>query len=350
MAQNTLARFANKKLNEVVFSGSHDAGVTSGTGWTKTQTLHIGKQAEAGVRFFDLRMHRAKGGAIKTFHAPDIAVHSGIRNKKIKSISPGMGGWGDGITKILLEARYFVTSNTDEFLILKFDKCSCYDGIAAACMNILQDEPGNPARTGVHYMPNVNLNVQTVGSLAGKVITVLPADKIPLTYSNHMGNTGINSWTNLFDKDTGTSSGYKPGGSGLQYFGKFSGSPKISKSMEKQAERFREGAGTSKDAVGMMYWTATTPTIGNWFANIKKRDKKLWKGVNSHALQRTWYAGLQESINDRLSQHGKTGADFGSFMPNIVMIDFADPGRCTTINELNDIATHQLKQLNASQQ
>jgi hypothetical protein len=46
----------DKKLNQIVMAGSHDAGITKGGANAQTQDLDIGGQALAGIRFFDLRV------------------------------------------------------------------------------------------------------------------------------------------------------------------------------------------------------------------------------------------------------------------------------------------------------
>lgn len=58
----------NKKLNEIVFAGSHDAAITQGGGNAKTQDLDVHGQASAGVLLFDIRFTGPvlkKGGAEK---------------------------------------------------------------------------------------------------------------------------------------------------------------------------------------------------------------------------------------------------------------------------------------------
>jgi len=70
---------AEKRLNEVVMAGSHDAGITQGGGNAKTQGLDIRGQADAGVRLFDLRVAAAARGVqpqvkLKTYHGPLASV------------------------------------------------------------------------------------------------------------------------------------------------------------------------------------------------------------------------------------------------------------------------------------
>ena len=52
-----LRQFAAKQLNQIVFPGAHDAGIYGeGKSNVITQSLNIGEQASAGVRFFDMRI------------------------------------------------------------------------------------------------------------------------------------------------------------------------------------------------------------------------------------------------------------------------------------------------------
>src|SRR4051794_18116244 len=56
---------ADKRLNDIVMAGSHDAGITGGGSNVQTQDLDIGGQASAGVRLFDLRI---AGASVTTQH------------------------------------------------------------------------------------------------------------------------------------------------------------------------------------------------------------------------------------------------------------------------------------------
>ena len=51
---------AEKRLNEIVMAGSHDAGITRGGGNAMTQKYDILGQTIAGVRLFDLRIAGAE--------------------------------------------------------------------------------------------------------------------------------------------------------------------------------------------------------------------------------------------------------------------------------------------------
>jgi hypothetical protein len=97
--------------------------------------------------------------------------------------------------------------------------------------------------------------------------------------------------------------------------------------------------------MGMMYWTST-----GIFESIKKRDAAMWSAPNIVKLQTLWAGGLDDYVtyaNPFLVPQGSPalGPMRKRFMPNIVMVDFADDLRCTTIRELNDLSPHDLAQL-----
>ncbi|WP_340610695.1 RHS repeat-associated core domain-containing protein [Xenorhabdus bharatensis] len=78
---------ANTKLSQIAMLGSHDAGTYAysrarngasslGALFTrafKTQNLSLKKQAEAGARYFDIRVAQNKNGSFSFFHGPSIA-------------------------------------------------------------------------------------------------------------------------------------------------------------------------------------------------------------------------------------------------------------------------------------
>lgn len=119
---------SDKKLNEIVVAGAHDAGITGGSDNVQTQDINVGDQARAGVRLFDLRVKSLLGDA-RTYHGKMI-------NPKLKSTA---GAYGEGLSRILRECRAFVEvgKGSTEFLILKFDKCTGYRDIAAECIQLL---------------------------------------------------------------------------------------------------------------------------------------------------------------------------------------------------------------------
>jgi hypothetical protein len=239
-----------------------------------------------------------------------------------------------GLTRMLSDARKFVDQNTDEFLLLKFDKCSNWQAIAEACIRVL----GNKIYTGTG-----NLNKKTLGQLAGFVVVMFGKsglEEVGKIYSSKAGIWGVRSLT-----EKGSS--YDIEFDGLQYFGKGGTSvikpfAKISQNKEKQSKLMRKGGDGNPDAMGMMYWTTT-----GIFESIKKRNDSMWTDNKSAALKKLWSNGLAESIGSRLTKNldpekDSVGGLLKAFMPNFVMIDFAGADKCMTIYELNSVASSAL--------
>jgi hypothetical protein len=343
--------FQNKRLCDVVFPGTHDAGIYGdGLGATaKTQSRNIFEQAKAGVRWFDLRIAtvKTKGGLKqRAYHAPALKQKTSsagnyqrmVLNKKF-AVGAGDHG-GDDLSDMLQQAKIFVRDNGEEFLILRFSKCGDMGQVVNTCINVL----GN-----ARFDRNVNLNTALVSTLAGKVIIVIDEpdfNKLPTMLK--VQNPGILCCKALFgDKKKGVPHAkYNPHMWGVQYFGKYSNTRKTKENIKKQLNNLADGPASSPELMGMMYWTLTTK-LGdpNLFASIKKRDRKMWKG-SQKGLTDAWKAGMKDHIIARAGhQHRQwlsngyppaaAGRSAKAFMPNIVMMDFADPNRCATIWGLN---------------
>jgi hypothetical protein len=351
-----LAAYQNKRLNEVVIPGAHDAGIfLAGRTNVQTQALDIAHQAADGCRFFDMRIaaQKQKTGGVttythKAYHLNDALIISskakGNPNVSKHQTVAHLGGWGGDLVTMLNQANAFVQAHPTEFLILKFSKCFNWPDIARTCFTHLQGQSW--------YTQYGNLNNRTVQELSGHVITVF-AEKarkeINPIVASHTGQAhGILYFRELYDADTGTSKTYDPAFSGMQYFGKFSSTDDIDKNTRKQTETLTAGAATHMDVLGMMYWTTT-----GLFGNIQTRNDQMW--ITTDALRQTWRAGLQASIEDRLgrernaavlaAQWGALGGRLKSFMPNIVMMDFVDLAKCNTVDGLNAVAGQDLRRL-----
>ncbi len=346
----------SRQLNEIVFAGTHDAGITRGGSGVQTQSLNIGEQAKVGVRFFDLRIaaavtsqsHPTSGrpvAELRAFHADDkVVMHlnrkvilAGTDTKVTLEQSKLAGGaFGLGLSEMLRQARNFVHSSEgkNEFLILKFDKCTNWGLIADACRQTL----------GLAlYTDGGNLNTKTLDDLAGKVI-VLFSQK---GWDELNGNTrGILRFKNL----SGDGATYEGTYDGLQYFGKGGTSPfnpfdKIKQNIKKQTKLVLGGSALQDPAViGMMYWTTT-----GLFESIKKRDDGMWDAPNIVKMKQVWGQGLGDYVNARISLPSSNNLAQGqqrrSFFPNIVMIDFADDAKCRAIRGLNDLSASHLAAL-----
>jgi hypothetical protein len=369
MPEHYLANLQNKRLNEVVIPGSHDAGIyTQGKKNVVTQGLNIFLQAMAGVRFFDLRIATHKSGigpwakyeqrayhlnanlVVNSKHSIRRHLPGGDKDVKSHQNVGHLGGWGDSLDTMLDQAESFVRTHPNEFLILKFSKSYGLENIVEACLTKL----GN-----YHYNPRtkVNLNMMQVKSFGGKVITLFAEKdlaKLNLPNADHK-YSGLLPFRELYDSDTGACKVYNRFFNGLQYYGKFSSTDSIDKNTQKQRATMERGAmGADRDAMGMMYWTTT-----GLFGDIQKRNAKMWSVGNNSALQQTWTQGLEASIRSqmgrdftharqspsgKIAKWGGGGVNWKAFMPNIVMMDFSDDQKCTTIQALNDVASQQVRQ------
>jgi hypothetical protein len=198
-----------------------------------------------------------------------------------------------------------------------------------------------------------NLNIQPVSTLAGHVITLFDSKelaKLKLNYAS--GNyDGCLTFRELFDKKSNVPKAYDQYYDGLQYFGKFSSTDKIETNTAKQSNLLVSGAACDPNVMGMMYWTTT-----GMFGSIEDRNKQMWKGPNRQALKDTWGTGLKAALQAQMGRdfpnvaRTPTNAPvFGNrnswkfFMPNIVMMDFASPRKCRTIQKLNDVTNAEIQ-------
>ncbi|TFW14839.1 hypothetical protein [Duganella callida] len=370
---------AAKQLNEIVLVGSHDAGITGGGANAQTQNLDIGGQARAGVRFFDLRIaafstktssYGAKQTELKAFHA-DGMLHA--KDAKVRSVvgfsgtgeiqrSKLHGGTdkGESLIKMLRDARSFVKSAdfAGEFLILKFDKCTNWGLIADLCREHLGD---------ALYTGGGNINTLTLGALAGKVVAAFMPDGYAALDAR--GRAGITPIKNLYKPPAD----YDPNFGGLQYWGAGgtsatngkSHADKVKENIKKQSKilaaattgvqvkktmQFARSveyanAPANPNIMGMMYWTTT-----GLIASIEERNNEMWSLANLGGLDKMWLQSFKQVADffeqtlpqniDMLS-YG-SGGTLKMFMPNIVMIDFADDTKCSYIYGLNTVAASKL--------
>lgn len=367
---------SDRQLNEIVMAGSHDAAITSGPDNAQTQSLDILGQARAGVRFFDVRVaaQTVPGGAsgqkeaqLRAFHAPGLDTGSKTRQlkdlgksvtlerSKLKGESMG-AAWGLGLSKILDDAKKFVESAefSGEFLILKFDKCTNWELIAETARSVL----------GSRLHSGGNLNTSTLGDLAGKVVVAFMSSGYSML-KQPAQRVGITHIKNLYKPPAG----YDGNFDGLQYWGaggtaiNASGHEgKIEENIRKQEGILKKAAtgikdkktrftrkvktpgcaAAAPDVMGMMYWTTT-----GVFKNIQSRNDLMWDKTHLGGMDTIWRSGFQDYIDNALPGNVdacsfSSGGMLKLFMPNIVMIDFADPAKCDHIYGLNTIAAAEL--------
>ena len=344
---------SQKQLNEIVMVGSHDAAITQGMSHVQTQSLNIADQADAGVRIFDLRITGGVVGKVGVDKKPigQLAAYhgSGIGAKgrmgvvetrtgqhaqmQVKPMTGVMGAYGQTLSAILTQARAFV-ENGNEFLILKFDKCSNWQMIAEACVDLLG---------GTIYTAGGNLNTATLQQLAGHVVVLFGADGLKIIPSTY-GAKGILGFKNLYSK-SGTPGVYDPNFNGLQYVGK--GGTKVGgtgllrtykykmkENVKKQTKSLAQGARVNQDVMGMMYWTTTGTTT-----SIKDRNKFLWNEENQEGIVDLWESRIPQNVDPTLAS---AAGMLKMFMPNFIMIDFADGPKCDKIFDLNFLSAMHL--------
>lgn len=368
------------RLRDLVFAGSHDAAITEGGENARTQKMEIGDQARAGVRLFDLRIKAVAAGKhtinvgnfrgsttnveFRAYHGHGfkgsvskkkltwVNMPGGVggfqRDIKVKKLRGGV--WGQELSGILDQAGDFVDKNPDEFLILKFDKCHNWGLIANACMRLLGDY--------IYTAPRGSacLNTKTLRNLKGKVICVF-SEKGAKELNGSAPDEGVLYFRNLNGADDVKS--YSTNFDGLQYFGKggtsllkgsFKGySGKVKLNVKKQSKLMDLMASAnsrlafSSDVLGMMYWTST-----GVFENIEARNDLMWSKGGMVKMRDLWLGGLHASIKarcdaDRIkATHYSSGSRLKAFIPNIVMVDFADADKCEAIFDLNKVAATTL--------
>ncbi|SRR6056297_340210 len=349
----------HKRISDIVFAGSHDASITSGAQNVRTQTGGITMQAMAGVRIFDLRIlaqrtgdsaslvgyHGGKSGE-KTVTMTHARTGNRFKLKTHSSMSKLGGGFGEKLSTMLAEGRDFVTNKKPtEFLIFKFDKCTNYSLIAEYCVEILGD---------AIYKPVGEFAKRTLDDLKGQVVCVFPDDaRAEITaYGEDDGIIGFRS----LKSDKGPPKPYDAKYKGLQYMGKGgtdwkkvwkSKTGKMSENFGKQSKLMGKMAAvedqSAGDVLGMMYWTST-----GLKQSIETRNDVMWTKTGVRRMQDLWEEALEDAVGSQLrNQHAKY-MDYGdrqqmkAFIPNIVMIDFADAGKCQTIYDLNFMAEQRL--------
>lgn len=356
----------NKRLCDIIIAGSHDAGITSGDGNAQTQNVGIKKQAEYGVRIFDLRIIAAKNGndeqgnkqvQFRAYHADGMLLShakkprtvAALNGKHMLTRTKLKGGvLGETLVDMLQGAKDFISDNGTEFLLLKFDKCKNWDYIALYCQNFLGD---------MLYTAGGDINTKSLFELKGKIVCLFSESGL-LEVAD---KTGILSWRSLkgsktaFYKKNIPDKSYSENYNGLQYYGKGGTDPfaggsfqkKLKQNTKKQKKMLHKMADNGMDygswVMGMMYWTST-----GLFQSIKDRDDHMWKEPGKAQLLGLFEDGLGSSIEGRFERNHLHGTSYSSgsilrtYMPNIVMIDFASLDKCDFIYGLNTTANTML--------
>ena len=166
-------------LKDIVIPGAHDAGMSAlnGTGGkqagsinncnTLTQKLNIGKQLNAGIRMFDLRVGSFKN-SIYTKHSSSDCMAEAMG-----------GGYGERFKDILDSVKNFLDHNKKEFIILTFSHFCPKEASANEVADYIFSTLGKE-----HIFNNQSKSIDQIklNQLAGKVIVTFEqyasADKL----------------------------------------------------------------------------------------------------------------------------------------------------------------------------
>lgn len=345
----------HKRISEIVFAGSHDASITSGSANAQTQKLDIAGQADAGVRLFDLRVlaRQVKGGTQM------VGYHGSPGGKGTKSITSTVtqqdyklqthksitGEFGLPLVQMLKQARKFV-EDSGEFLIFKFDKCVNYGIIADYCVELLGDRIYKPL--------DKEFGRLQLEELGGHVVCVFEESE-RAKLDNYDEGDGILGFKSLRGEKNSVGT-YDPDYRGLQYFGKGGTNPLSFWLTNKKKREDNEGIQRdilmamarveddfAANVLGMMYWTSTGST-----SSIRVRNKTMWSATGVRDMHALWEEALEAAISTQLRRDTIVRRQYGgevrmkAYFPNIVMIDFASLRKCQTVYDLNTAADRKL--------
>lgn len=347
----------HKKVNEIVMAGSHDAAITSGGIRVQTQERSIHAQAYRGVRIFDIRISGQRtglsGAKLSAFHGSNtpktVSKNVGGVQKNIEVTRMVLGDWGMDLDDILTSANAFVTSYPDEFLILKFDKSSNYELILKAC----QAKLGNAL-----YTKTGNIANHTLQDMAGKVVCgFMPDGFAELQHAGYGIAQGAAQIVNLYPNK-----GAPATIDGLIYFGKGGTSlvqpkkyaftapvkGKFLQNIGKQGQILADAnaQNLSRDVLRMMYWTQT-----GMVRSIKGRDEKAWTDKSKDRLKSLWAEGGYDYMKANVPAAfpmNSHATNFKIYLPNFIMIDFANKDKGETIYDLNLLTRADIIQLNGN--
>jgi len=274
-----------------------------------------------------------------------------------------LGAKGVGLYQMLAEAQKFVTGGDgrNEFLMLKFDKCSNWHLVARACIDTLGDAI-------YKKLPDTKcLNECTLHELKGSVIVLFSKDGCQACGidASQRRQQGILQWKNLYKSSESTPGGFVSDFPGLQYYGKGGVSKGVKGDSQKigvnaviqtglakgrGAFQKESGSGDKKviktghhdsvdpKIVGLLYWTTTGASL----RGIEARNTKMWSQPNQQLLvQATGLA--MELVPSSVDPNSGSGATVVKrFMPNIVMVDFVDTHKGKLVKELNTRSAAQI--------
>lgn len=275
------------KLSDIVMPGSHDAGMSKTEHCTipgssplvKTQALNIGDQANAGSRYFDIRVDYDHDELV-TYHRSD----------------GGIGCNGQTIDEIFKQAIAFLGEWEDEFLIFKFSHIRAdrndQDKIMQKLNDLILKSKNQNAMyknaSGSVLIPNL-----TLGDVRGKIIAVFDyADYVDTTEGKFRYHNGSSNSSNLTVYDD------------------YANTPNLSDMIADQQKKLNEYGGLGQEHLFLLSWTLTGGPIP----------------ININAAAA--YQALPDFLYDQIVTKGGN-------RPNIVYLDFIEPNAMQVVLQYN---------------
>ncbi len=287
----------NKKLNQVIMPGSHDAGMSETNNCnpfvgaakaSKTQDLNILGQANAGARYYDIRADYDKGFFNSTAYL--ITYHRS-------------GPWGCGgqhLDTILDQAVTFLKQNPSEVLILKFSHTRNYKDhsevdITRRVIDLIKQDKYKPFLF-TSLDQNLNIAELFLKEIRGKIITVFSSE-----YQNH-----IDSSKGIFRYFDGMGNN-----AGLNVYDNYSNTADYTSMKNDQLHQLANNGGLNRPYLFLLSWILTS--------NGLKSNKDLAKEANGNLPFEL--ASIYHNINMQ--------------RPNIVYIDYVKSETTQSIIQYN---------------
>jgi len=305
----------DRNLNQIVFPGSHDAGMSvcdrcTSPEWvtrpmTKTQKWNIAQQLIAGSRYFDIRLcsNPKDGKHLRTYH----------RNSK------GWGCDGEFFNNFFKQTGEFLMAHPNEFVIFKFShfynfpKEDYYDYQAIwDCMYWIYEwneyfkSPVNGGRE-IIFRKDVSIfhnliTTEHVSDVRGKIVCLFD---INTSYISQIIPAYGRFW--YWDKGDGGTWWQ----TNLPVYDEYSDTNNFLIMANDQLEKFKKHGGFNQFFLFLLSWTCTPQGINNieYMAYLANK-------------------ALPGMLNGSIMTLGK--------LPNIVFIDFVDIGINQEIIKYND--------------
>ena len=279
----------NRSLFSFTFPGSHDAGMGElhncnpfgiADKYAKTQELNIYEQANAGSRYFDLRIDYDKGQLV-TYHR-----------------TGELGCSGQSLVDVMNQAKQFLQENPTEVLFLTFTHTRKIEGhdpdeITKLAINLIHDNYQPYLYKANHNFDAASINL---GNVRGKIFALFG-----------------NEYDSYLDPASGI---FKYGASdGLYINDMYSDTVDLDFMQNDQLDNLRRYGGLNQNQLFLLSWTLT-PNASDWK-----------KGVND----------LARIANKELSKAIKTIENNAYPIPNIIFLDYIDASVARRIIDINKI-------------